>query len=272
MSAQRLIPLLLAAGLAAMCQDQPQDDANCKDSQIISRMAGSHINSCDHKEFDQIPVKTGQDKDSNVIEKKLEGEIWTWDYGTRDGVSEIQVFRNIQTALQRGGFTVVYTESPGYLLARKGDMYYQLENSGSYYYQYLIHIQAMQQEVTADASTLKNEIESSGRVSVYGINFETGKAAITPESEPVLAQVQKLLDENGDLKLRIEGHTDNVGARAANQALSAQRAAAVRGWLVAHGISEDRLTTQGFADAKPLADNSTEEGRAKNRRVDLVKL
>jgi outer membrane protein OmpA-like peptidoglycan-associated protein len=130
----------------------------------------------------------------------------------------------------------------------------------------------MKQEVTADATAMGNEIDSSGHVAVYGIHFDTGKASILPDSEPTLEQVKSLVDSRPDLKLRVEGHTDNVGARTANQKLSEARAAAVVAWLVGHGVDQSRLTGQGFADTKPVEENSTEEGRAKNRRVELVKM
>ena len=73
------------------------------------------------------------------------------------------------------------------------------------------------------------------------------------------------------MKVRIEGHTDNVGDKTANQGLSERRAQAVIGWLVAHGINGGRLSARGYGDSKPVADNSTDEGRARNRRVELVK-
>jgi outer membrane protein OmpA-like peptidoglycan-associated protein len=95
---------------------------------------------------------------------------------------------------------------------------------------------------------------------------------ILPDSESILGQIQALLEQRPDLKLRIEGHTDNVGTRAANQKLSDQRAAAVVGWLASHGIDRSRLSAEGFADTKPVGDNATEEGRSQNRRVELVKM
>jgi outer membrane protein OmpA-like peptidoglycan-associated protein len=130
----------------------------------------------------------------------------------------------------------------------------------------------MQQEVTADASSLAGEIEKSGHVAVYGINFDTGKAVILPSSENVLNEIVKLLKENADLKLRVEGHTDNQGNAAANQALSEKRAQAVVAWLTSHGIAATRLTAKGLGQTKPVADNGTEDGRAKNRRVELAKM
>jgi len=82
----------------------------------------------------------------------------------------------------------------------------------------------------------------------------------------------KLLQQNADLKLRVEGHTDSQGNGAANQALSEKRAQAVVAWLTGKGISASRLTAKGFGATKPVADNSTDDGRAKNRRVELVKM
>jgi OOP family OmpA-OmpF porin len=129
----------------------------------------------------------------------------------------------------------------------------------------------MKQEVTADASSLSDEINKSGRIAVYGIHFDTSKAAILPDSENVLSEIVKLLQQNENLKLLVEGNTDNQGNTAANQALSEKRAQAVVAWLTAHSIPAARLSAKGFGQTKPLTDNGTEEGRAKNRRVELVK-
>jgi len=86
-----------------------------------------------------------------------------------------------------------------------------------------------------------------------------------------LGEIVKLLQQNPDLKLRVEGHTDNQGNAAANQSLSEKRAQAVVAWLTAHGVEAGRLTAKGLGQTKPVEDNSTEDGRAKNRRVELVK-
>ena len=125
--------------------------------------------------------------------------------------------------------------------------------------------------MTPTADSLAKEISKSGRVAVYGINFDTGKANLRPESDKVLAEIETLLTNNVFWKMKVEGHTDNVGAKAANQALSEQRAVAVVDWLTRHGVDRARLTSQGFGDTRPVTDNGSEEGRAKNRRVELVK-
>jgi len=261
----------LVLGTASL-HAQDQDAEGCKDSAIITRMPGSTIHSCDNKEFDQKVMPISKDQDGNVKEKTVEGELHSWDYGTREGVSEIQVFRNFETALKKAGFTLVYEDSPGQITAQKGKTWFFLENSGSYYYQTIVTEKAMEQEVTADASSLSDELNKSGHVAVYGIQFDTGKATIQPSSENVLAEIVKLLQQNPDLKLRVEGHTDNQGNAAANQTLSDKRAQAVVVWLTGKGIPAGRLTAKGFGATKPVADNSTEDGRAKNRRVELVKM
>jgi len=248
-----------------------QDDAEgCKDSPLISRFPGGSIHSCESKEYEQLDIVIGKNDDGEV-QKHVEGDYHHWDYGTREGVSEIQVFRNFENALRAGGFHIVYEDNPSYISANKGKTWVVIENKGDYYYQTIVTEQAMNQEVTADASSLKDELDKSGHVAVYGILFDTGKATLQPQSESVLGEIQKLLEQDADLKLRIDGHTDNVGSAAANQALSEKRAQAVRDWLVAHQVAAARLSAQGFGATKPVADNSTEDGRAKNRRVELVK-
>jgi len=274
----RIFSLLLCLAVLmctplAQAQDEERKDAEgCKDSPLVSRFPGGIIASCENREFDQYDFPLGNDKDGNPVTKHVEGEYHSWDITTHEGVSELQVFRNFQTALKNGGFTIDYAESPNVITAHKGGTWIQIESKGTFYYQTIVTSQEMKQEVTADASSLKDEIEKSGHVAVYGIHFETGKAAIQPDSEETLKQVAALLQQNPDLKLRVEGHTDNQGSAAANQALSEKRAQAVVAWLVAHGLDAARLKAQGFGQTKPVADNATEDGRAKNRRVELAKI
>jgi len=104
------------------------------------------------------------------------------------------------------------------------------------------------------------------------IHFATGQSAVPPDAEAVLSDVARKLNDNPSWKLHIEGYTDNVGSKAANQNLSKERATAVMNWLVDHGVDRSRLTAMGYGEAQPVGDNSTAEGRAKNRRVELARL
>jgi len=118
---------------------------------------------------------------------------------------------------------------------------------------------------------LHKGLAASGRVRLYGILFDTDKATLKPESLPTLDEVVTLLNAEPEWRITIEGHTDSTGAAAHNLALYEQRAAAVRAYLVSKGIAESRLATVGFGASKPVADNTTELGRAQNRRVELVR-
>ena len=127
--------------------------------------------------------------------------------------------------------------------------------------------------VAAGGRDLYDEIAGKGRVATQGIFFDTGSDRIRPESTPTLKEIGAMLNEHADLRLTIEGHTDNVGDAKANLALSEKRAAAVKEHLVEeYGIDAARLEAKGLGASKPSAPNSTAEGRQQNRRVELVKM
>lgn len=125
--------------------------------------------------------------------------------------------------------------------------------------------------VRVNADALAKDITRTGHVAIYGIYFDTGKADVRPESEPVLKEIAKLLQQNPKLKLYVVGHTDNVGDSTYNMKLSQARAHAVVKVLVSnYGVEANRLKAHGVGPLAPVASNKTEEGRAKNRRVELV--
>ena len=128
------------------------------------------------------------------------------------------------------------------------------------------------EQIVADANAMGNDINNTGHVSVYGIFFDTGKSELKPESDSAFVQISILLTKNASLKLYVVGHTDNVGSFDANTQLSKNRADEVVKALVArHGIAADRLKSYGVSSLSPVASNDTEVGKAKNRRVELVK-
>lgn len=121
------------------------------------------------------------------------------------------------------------------------------------------------------AADMARQLATSGRVSLYGIHFDTGKADIRADAVPTLEQVTTLLTADAGLRLRVEGHTDDVGDDGSNLQLSQRRAESVKAWLVAHHIDAARLEARGYGETKPVRDNKTDAGRAENRRVELVK-
>jgi outer membrane protein OmpA-like peptidoglycan-associated protein len=137
---------------------------------------------------------------------------------------------------------------------------------------YVIELKPMQTGmVTVNAQALAEDITKTGHVAIYGIYFDTAKAVIKPESKPVINEIGKLLKSQAALKLHVVGHTDNAGNLATNMTLSKQRAEAVVNAVVSeHGIAAGRLIANGVGPLAPVASNGAEDGRARNRRVELV--
>jgi OmpA-OmpF porin, OOP family len=125
--------------------------------------------------------------------------------------------------------------------------------------------------IALSANDMARSIDADGRVALYGIFFDTGKADIKAESKASLDQIGELMKQRADLKLHVVGHTDNVGGVDSNMALSKRRAESVVAALTSnYGVNRARLTGNGVASLAPVKSNTTEEGRAKNRRVELV--
>lgn len=174
------------------------------------------------------------------------------------------------------------SESPRYLAARlprpEGDVYvavYAAIGSVSATNNPTIQLDVVEVKALegglVTAETMATELGKAGRIAIYSIYFDTGKAEVKPESEATLAEIGKLLRGNTGLSLYVVGHTDNVGTLPYNMDLSQRRAeAVVRTVVEKHGIDPQHLRSAGVGPLAPVAPNTREEGRAKNRRVELV--
>ena len=267
---------LFAAPAPALAQ---QDEEGCKDHPMLSRFPGYYISECAAQDFSAHDFTIAED-----AEKRVEGRYWRISYWLKDGengASPVQLSRNYANALAaRGGVKVVeHVDAAGgtatVRFQASGKSVWvdvSISNSGEAYALTIVEEAGMEQKVEFTAAELADALRAKGSVALHGILFDTGKATIKPESAAVLAQVGELLASEAALRLEIAGHTDNVGAKAANQRLSEDRAAAVKAYLVkTFAVADGRLTTAGFGDSRPVADNATEGGRAQNRRVELVK-
>jgi outer membrane protein OmpA-like peptidoglycan-associated protein len=258
--------LLISAGIG-----YAQDDPGCKDHPLLSRMPNFYIDSCEEKEFDQYQFKDSQENWVTV-----EGTYYFIKYALKGGAkapSELQIVRNYTNAIQKiGGKAVLETRDKAYLKVEKGGgttwVHLEAHSVGTAYNLVFVEKKAMVQEVTA--GDMLSALNKQGFVALY-INFDTDKATIKLESKPIIDQIVKLLKDNPGLKVGVEGHTDSTGTPARNKTLSQQRAESVASALVKAGIDAKRLAAAGWGQDKPIADNKTEEGKAKNRRVEIVK-
>ena len=121
------------------------------------------------------------------------------------------------------------------------------------------------------AVPLYDRLASDGKIVTYAITFDTGKATLKPESAVEISRITELMKKDASLKFEVQGHCDATGSDAVNDPLSQKRAEAIVAAIVKNGIAADRLTAVGKGSHSPIADNGTEEGRAKNRRVEFVK-
>lgn len=270
-----LIIAMLALATAGPAIVQ-KDDSKCKDHPLFPmRMTDYWIHHCDQKQFDAYSFTVAKGK-----KEPMEGQLWRIAYYPQASAtskpSELQIRRNYENAVQKLGGAVVYSEKglSTLKLVQDGKEIW-VEVLASYTGSYALNIlqkQGMAQEIVADAAAMGNDINATGHVAVYGIYFDSGRSVIRPESAQAIGEIARLLKGQPALKLFVVGHTDNEGTVEGNITLSQQRAEAVLKALVGEqGIAAARLRSYGCGQFAPVAGNDSDAGRAKNRRVELVK-
>jgi OOP family OmpA-OmpF porin len=260
-------------------------------------------------DFDDYDLVIGGiDSAKGVCEKKqkLQGRVARFYYENPKGRSHAEIFANYRDAAMKAGFQTIFgcreeecyldgkpsnsnafcgdrsigtlpSAGTRYLAAKlprkEGDVYLAVHVHEYFTDLHYVTVKPMETGlVKVNAKALEAGIQTDGHVAVYGIDFDTGKAELRPGSAPVIAEIVKLLVDLPNLRLHVVGHSDAVGALDANIVLSRRRAESVVKELVTrHGIGAARLRPDGVGPLVPLASNDNEEGRARNRRVDLVK-
>jgi outer membrane protein OmpA-like peptidoglycan-associated protein len=256
-----------------------EDIEGGQDVPYFTRMPNFYISEMNNKDFDAYQLFDG---------KKLvavEGKIYQTTYYQKTDVtpvSELQIRRNFITAIKNmGGSIVVEGKSAlfedtraqsilviGKVVKGAKEIWVEVWPWENSYTLTVVEKEQMRQEISA--TDMLDALNKDGFVAL-DIHFDTGKSTIRDESRPMIDQIVTLLTDNGDLKLSIEGHTDNAGDAKSNKTLSEQRAKSVMDALTKAGVDGKRLSAIGYGQDRPVADNRNEEGRAKNRRVELVK-
>ncbi len=274
---RHLFLVMATFGMAIAEKDRP----GSKDHPLLTRMPNFHITDYKDTEFDSFKFIVEQNKKS--VQVNVEGHKYYIRYDLDKGAAKpgnLKIVRNIENALKNIGGKVLVDVAGQWgvfrsstIMVQKGgkETWIAVKAADASYELTIVEKGAMEQEVVADAAAMGNDINATGHAAVYGIYFDTGKSTIKPESDAAIAEIAKLLNKNSSMKIYVVGHTDNIGSFDANMKLSKDRADAVLKTLVSnHHIAAARLKAVGIGQAAPVASNKTEDGKAKNRRVELV--
>jgi len=225
-------------------------------------------------------------KETNKRDKKqVKGEYYKLLYEVRTSsgdrvrdISRIEFFENYKEAAVEKGGEVVYEDPNGHMVFTiprddGGLTWCKVSVSANLGQQYLFIIdeKGFKKSLTFGPAEIKAALDKNGRVQLYGILFDVDKATLKAESVKQLQHVVTLMKDNPKLTLEVQGHTDDQGSDDYNLNLSQKRAETVAAYLGLFGIDSSRLTPKGYGETKPVMPNTTKEGRAKNRRVELVK-
>jgi OmpA-OmpF porin, OOP family len=291
-----VLALLMSAIMPAAANWNDPNVRGAQEYQLFKYYPEARVSEYKATNFDSIKMLTAcrAGERNPATFEDIEGRVVKYTYEHNPDTSGLEILRNYQNVLAAKGFETIIAGKvatyPGALLnnGSANDLFgfwrWQEPGKGMIYVHFftyaaggtswieIVETKAKEQKPQGNAAAMLDALQKTGRVAVYGIHFDTAKATIKPDSDAVLQQGLALLTQNAALKVAIEGHTDNAGAPSFdNKHLSENRAGAVKFWLVGHGVDAGRLDTAGFGDAKPVADNATENARAKNRRVELVR-
>jgi len=280
----RLPSVVVMLWLTAATGMAQKDVKGSADHPMLSRYPNSRI-ALYEKGYNAVEMPVGGGRGTRPQKQSLEGQLTRIRYFHNDPNSQpspLEVLRNYQNAIRSIGGKVVYERLP-----RPGDggettlvapfggkevwVRVRPEIFSAPTQSYLLEIlerEGMEQKVTA--ARLLDELNKQGFTALY-LNFETNSWQIRPSDAGTLDEVAAALKQSPAMRVRIEGHTDNVGTAESNRVLSERRAQSVMEALVQRGVDRSRLSAAGFGQERPIADNRTEEGRAKNRRVELVR-
>jgi OmpA-OmpF porin, OOP family len=267
-----LFGFLLLTSLSCVLAQIPPDAEGCKDHPFFSRMPNFYIESCTQS-FDKLEYYI-----SDEASETKEGDLTTIFYQFPDDASlkvpsQLQILRNYENAITKLGGKKIFIGDQylSYSLKKNSKEYIicvVMGNGNIAHTLLVLEIALMVQEITAN--DILDALNKDGYIAL-NILFDIGKSAIQSESLTIVDQIFELMKNNSTLKISIEGHTDNVGDAINNKKLSDDRAKAVMDALITKGIDKTRMSFVGWGQEKPVADNRTDEGKAKNRRVEIVK-
>ena len=255
-----------------------------KEHPLIRPFPGSKLDpGAKHMNFDEYTFRVTDPQTQKTVKKTVRGKSWKLTYrlydaqGNWDGSHSIVEYReNYKQAAQEKGGEILYENQGMLTFTLPGDdgsttwCEVNIWNKSQQDLR-IIEEKGFKKSLTFGPAELKAALDKDGKVLLYGILFDVDQASLKPESEKQLQHVLTLLKDYPGLTLEVQGHTDDQGADDYNLELSQHRAETVVAYLGLFGIDTARLTPRGYGESRPVIPNTSEEGRAKNRRVELVK-
>ena len=301
----------MASGLLVVLAPAVASDvAESADYPGIGRYAGSEIVQYEVEEYGQTVLATGpvqKEADAEATAMSVEGRITRIRYRVPEGVSPLEVFRNFEARALESNYDIVFSGGPGEIRDYVFKYRHPVEILGESGIGNGIHYFLASKEVgggtdrvsvlvaphgggqgvivgliaaeskpmatqMVDAEQMALSLDETGRVALYGIYFDHGSENLKAESKPTLDEIAEFMNANAEYNVIVVGHTDNAGAYDYNMSLSKRRAQAVMEALLEnYGIAAARLTSDGVGYLAPAANNTSDAGRALNRRVELVR-
>ncbi len=272
-----LLILSLFIATQSLCA-QGEDAEGSKDHPMFPNRMPNYLINAYSNNFDAVEFNLAANGSKMVTKEGTKTAI-EYGFNNESGKpmpSVLQILRNYENASKKIGGTTIFlnaTEGIAVFKIVKGtkEAWVKVEmgaNEALNFILSIVEVEAMKQEITSN--DILTALNTDGYIALY-ITFETGKSDIQTESQEIVSQIAEMLKANPTLKISIEGHTDDAGNAISNKTLSENRAKAVMNALILNGINKSLLTAKGWGQEKPISDNRTEEGRAKNRRVEIVK-
>jgi outer membrane protein OmpA-like peptidoglycan-associated protein len=252
--------------------------SHCDTHPLFNILPNHSISGCEEKEYDILKVDF-TDKDGTWIQYEKAGYFlktyYSFDGDWEKRPSNAMIFQNyIQAVVSKGGTVINESKSVVFLTLKSGGNIWwvqiQSDQSGTFSVS-TVKEESMNQYIVLSAEDIAKEMKANGKATFYGIFFDTDKSDIKPESKETLEQMAKYLDANPQVNVFIVGHTDNSGSYEHNLNLSERRAeAVVQNLINTYQIAATRLKGYGVASLAPVSSNSSDEGKSKNRRVEMV--